>query len=236
MRRLLRYPAYIAAFVALSTLAGYVTFRAVSPGVTATAPDIRGMDVREAERAARGAGLSISVRGEKYDQSVPPGRVLSQEPAPGGPVKGGAELEAVVSKGPEVRLIPSAIGYKLEEAGRLFAQKGIAVSKVISVRSDTAEKDSVLAQRPAPEEWTGEAITLVVSAGPYDVTYFCPSFTGVLKEDAEALASELGLNVEFKGGGDLPGDLFRVTGQRPLPGDEIRAGDTVYLTIGGGDG
>jgi beta-lactam-binding protein with PASTA domain len=128
------------------------------------------------------------------------------------------------------------MGYRLEEATALFSEKGIAVSKVITVHSATAAKDTVIAQRPAPEEWTGEALTLVVSAGGYDVTYFCPAFTGMLKDEAVALAAELGLAVKFDKGGDLPGDLFSVTGQRPPPGEEMKAGDTVYLTAGGGDG
>jgi beta-lactam-binding protein with PASTA domain len=102
-------------------------------------------------------------------------------------------------------------------------------SKVIEVHSEEVPEGQVIAQRPAPEEWTGETITLIASAGPHDIIYYAPSFRGMSRDDALLLAAELGLEsrVRETGGGEY------VTFQRPEPGTELKAGSAVYLELGG---
>ncbi len=112
---------------------------------------------------------------------------------------------------------------------KLFTQKGLEIS-VVRVHSNTVEEDTILAQSPAPEEWNGQPITLLSSLGPYRVTYYCPSFVGLLRDDALMLARELGLNIELTEAGSGPS---AVDSQKPLPGETIAKGDTLYLQLKG---
>jgi serine/threonine-protein kinase len=198
--------------------------------MTVEVPDLIGRSLAEADRLLDKRGLYLKVEAEDYDLSIPKGHIISQNIPAGSHIKGQSEVKVVVSKGPKVYLIPSVIGNTLAEAKNLFLQKGLEISKVIYVHSDTVEKDRIIAQKPAPEEWTGGAVTLVVSKGPYNVIYYCPFFEGMLKEDALMLARELGLNVEIIG----PIDTGRIiVSQKPKPGTEIKIGSTIYLKLKG---
>jgi serine/threonine-protein kinase len=236
MKKPVRYSLYVLIFVIVSFTAGYITFSLFSAGLTVMVPDLTSLNLKDAEGDLGSIGLSLDVQSEDYDPNMPAGHVLSQNIEPGSLVRGHAEVSVVVSKGPEVRLIPSALGESLEDAKKLFLEKGIAVAQIIKVHSETEENGNIIAQRPAPEKWTGEEIKLVVSAGPYDVIYYCPSFQGMLKDDALLLAAELGINVELREKAGAEAGLEIVNEQKPPPGAEIKTGDTVYLKTGGSDG
>lgn len=229
MRWYIGIPFKTALFVLLCAVSTYASFQLLSKGITVKVPDIRGKSVQETEMILFEKGLTLKVDGERYDHSVPSGYVLEQDLPPGSHVRGQAELKVVISKGPEVRLIPSALGLQLDEARATFMEKDLMVGKVIRVHSAEKPRGIVLAQKPAPEEWSGEAITLIVSEGPYDIIYYCPFFLGMSKQDALMVAADLGLNVELKALWGSP----VVTRQEPEPGAEIQRGQTIRFTIGG---
>lgn len=230
MKRLLKIFSYLMIFVLLATGSAYVTYRVMITRMTVEVPDLMGMALAEADRALESKGLYLKVESEDHDISIPAGHVLRQDVLAGSKIKGMAEIKVVVSKGSAVRLIPGVVGNALDEASKLFTQKGLEV-KVIEVHSDTVEKGTVIAQWPAPEEWAGQGITLVASTGPYAKSYYCPSFMGLLKEDALMLARELGLNVELT---VADSGQTAVASQEPLPGNNISSGDTLYLQLKGG--
>lgn len=222
-------PVKLAFFVVVCVVSTFASYQFLSKGITVKVPEIKGKSLQEAEMITMEKGLLLKVGSERYDHSVPTGFVLDQDLPAGSHVRGQAELKVVLSKGPEVRLIPSSIGMGLKEAKASFLKKNLALGDVIRVHSDSVKKDVVIAQKPAPEEWSGENISLVVSDGPYDIIYYSPFFLGMNKRDALLIAAELGLNVELrdKGGSQV------VTRQSPDAGAEISKGATIRFTIGG---
>jgi beta-lactam-binding protein with PASTA domain len=229
MKKVLNIVALIAAFAVLATASTYVTYRLMITRMTVEVPDLTGMALNEADRALESRGLYLEVSGEDHDLQIPVGHVLSQDISAGEKVRGMAEIKVVVSKGPAVKLIPGVVGEKLGEALKLFTQKGLDV-RVVKVHSNTIEEDTVIAQWPAPEDWEGQNITVVASDGRYEVSYYCPSFLGLIKEDALMLARELGLNVELTETNDAE---VMVESQKPLPGEKIASGGTLYLELKG---
>lgn len=225
MKRLLRPLAYVAIFAALLAGSAFVTYRVMITRMTVEVPDLSGMDLTQADRALEARGLYLKVTGEENDISVPKGHIISQDIPPGTDIKGMGEIKVVVSKGPAVKKIPDVVGEGLDNALKQFTQKGLEV-KVVKVHSDTVEKGMVIAQSPAPEKWKGQSITLLASLGPYSVNYYCPSFIGLLRDDALMLARELGLNVELEAPRAEP---LVVGKQKPLPGEKISQGDILYL-------
>jgi beta-lactam-binding protein with PASTA domain len=232
MKWILRIAVFLVSFAVVGSLAGYVTFRVLGRDLTVEVPDLVGRSLEEARMSLESKGLTLAVQGEEYDLGTPAGHVLSQDVAPGTAVRGEGEVKVVLSKGPEVRLIPSVIGKTLEEAKKRFLAQGIEIKKVITVHSDTVPRDKIIAQRPAPEEWTGEPITLLASAGARRATYYMPFFKGMSKEDATLLAAELGLEAKVEGG---PFGTT-ISRQKPEPGVEVHRGDTVELEATGGFG
>lgn len=228
--RAARVPFYIVVFFALTALSAYVAFRVLSSGMEVEVPDLVGKSLNEADSMLESRSLYLKVRAEENDPAMPKGHVLSQDIEAGTSVRGQTEIKVVLSKGPEVHLIPSFIGEDLAEAEKLFQEKGLKVSKVIYVHSDSVAEGRIIAQKPAPEEWTGETITLLVSQGPGNSVYYCPSFQGMLKDDALMLVRELGLKAKLEESMD---SVRIVTGQSPEPGTEITAGSTVTLELKG---
>ncbi|MEJ2313557.1 MAG: PASTA domain-containing protein [Nitrospirota bacterium] len=224
MKRFIRPAVYIAVFAALLGGSAFLTYRVMITRMTVEVPDLTGMDLTQADRALEGRGLYLKVLGEENDAGIPKGHIISQDVPPGTDIKGMAEIKVLVSKGPAVTKIPDAVGEKLDDALKLFTREGLEV-KVVEVHSNTVEKGTVIAQSPIPEKWTGQGITLLASLGPYPVVYYCPSFIGLLKDDALMLARELGLNVEL----EAPEAASVVEEQKPLPGRQIASGDILYL-------
>ena len=86
------------------------------------------------------------------------------------------------------------------------------------MHSTSAEKDRVIAQKPAPGEKIAEKITLVVSSGNYEAIYYCPDFQGMIKQEAEQLAEKLNIKLNVTGAGET------VKSQKPKPGTQVKTG------------
>jgi serine/threonine-protein kinase len=229
MKWYISIPLKLALFMLISALATFVSFQFLSKGITVKVPELKGKSLQESEMIVFEKGIILKVSAEQYDHTVPTGFVLEQDLPAGSHVRGQAVLKVVLSKGPEVRLIPSSIGMPVEEARASFMEKNLVVGSEIKVHSDVIARGIVIAQQPAPEEWSGEHITLLVSEGPYDIIYYSPFFLGMNKRDALLIAADLGLNVKLK---ELSKSSV-ITRQEPEPGHEIKKGGTISFTIGG---
>ncbi|MBI5026140.1 MAG: PASTA domain-containing protein [Nitrospirae bacterium] len=122
--------------------------------------------------------------------------------------------------------MPAVEGEPLDKAELILSKAGLRTGRVSRVHSDTVGKDMVIAQRPQTGEPGGGMVSLLVSLGPYEVSYKCPSFTDRSLEDARALAQRLGLRLSEKGKGD------KILSQKPNAGSVIKKGATVEVTIG----
>jgi len=225
-----RLPFYALSFLAVACLSGVVTYFVMGMFIKVEVSDLKDRSLPEAVELLDNAGLSIEVEAEVHDLHVPAGHIIEQRTPPGTLVRGHSEVAVILSKGPEVRAIPSVVGLSMDKAGKMFLADGLDIVRFVRVHSDIVKKDIIIAQRPGPEEWTGEVITLVVSAGPRDVVYYCPSFRGMQREDAFLLANELGLRAVVS---VTDGDRM-VVSQKPEPGSVIKMGSSVSLTLGEG--
>lgn len=229
MKTYQRWLTYVAIAISVGLISGLVSFYVISKATKVEVPDLSGRSRTDAERMLDSLGLNLIVNEEVHDVYIPKNHIIEQDITPGTYVDNDTKVKVVVSQGPEVRLIPSFLGKKLDDAKALLAEKGLELNQIIMVHSDKVPKDVVIAQRPEPAEWTGETITLIASDGPRDVIYYCPEFTGMKKDDAMFLAHELDLVAVTVN----TGDSSVITEQDPKPGTEIKAGWVVTLKLGG---
>lgn len=227
LRKVFMVPLFILGFVLMGLFSGYLTFKIMSFSKTVEVPDLKGKTVIEANDILNKAGLYLKVEGEDYDPSVAPGRIVRQDVPSGNKVKVQRGIKVFLSKGPRIQYLPDLLGLSLPEAESVLVKSGLRVEKIIHVHSSTVGKDTVLSQRPHPEEAVKDALSLVISAGPYSILYYCPDFAGKSKEEASSLAEQLGLAVEFEGQGG------RVRTQKPAPETLVRTGDTIHLQMEG---
>jgi len=223
MSSFLKVPLMFAAFVILGLAFGYITFNILSFSRTVDVPQLTGFTMVEANEALSKAGLYLKIEGEDFDSTVPTGRILRQDVPAGNKVKEKRVIKVVVSKGPRVSSVPVIVNEKPGDAESVLVQKGLRIGRTIYVHSDTVEKDRIVAQRPGPDEKPEGPITVLVSLGPHELTYYCPDFLGKDIDAARELAAKLGLAAEIKGSGRT------VAGQKPKAGAIVNNGDKIYL-------
>lgn len=222
-RYFIRFPLYIFLFVLLGLIFGYFTFKVLSFSRTVEVPELHGKSLLEANKLLTENGLYLKIEGKDYDSTVPEGYIIRQGIPAGKKIKERRWIKVVISKGPRVRSVPLLVNKTLHDAELLLLQKGLKISKIISVHSSSIEKDLIIAQNPGPYEQVSDHITVIVSLGPYDKIYYCPDFRDMYLDRAKVLAMELNLKISVDGTG------VKVELQKPRPYQLIKSGDTIYL-------
>lgn len=225
--KIAKFSLYSLSFVLVVLLFAYITFKLLSFSRTVDVPDLSGKSLVEVNELLTQKGLNLKIEGEDYDSDVPAGHIIRQDLPFGSRVKEQRSIRVFVSKGPRVQSLPSVVGESLDKAESVLLQNGLRVAKVIRVHSNSAEKDRVIAQKPAPGEKITEKITLIVSSGHYEAIYSCPDFQGMIKQEAVQLAEKLEMKLNVAGAGET------VKSQKPKPGSQIKTGDAVYLMLEG---
>jgi beta-lactam-binding protein with PASTA domain len=225
INNLIKFPVYVLVFILLGLLFGYLTFKILSFSRTVEVPSLYGKSLLESNKLLTGKGLYLKIEGEDYDPVVSPGHVIRQDIPPGNKVKEKRGIKVIISKGPRVKSIPVLVNETLFNAESLLLQKGLKISKVIHVHSDTIDKDRIIAQRPGPNEQISDYLTVLVSLGHYDKNYFCPDFRDMSFEKAHEIIKKLNLKMEVRGEGEM------VETQKPEPGVLIKSGDTIRLKL-----
>jgi beta-lactam-binding protein with PASTA domain len=223
IKDLLRIPLFFAAFVLLGLTFGFITFKILSFSRTVDVPNLADLTLLEANETLNRAGLYLKIEGEDFDASVPTGRILRQDIPPGNKVKEKRAIKVVVSKGPRVYSVPLLVDHTVGDASDLLVQKGLRIGKIISVHSDYMEKGTIVAQKPEPDERLTDTITVLVSLGPHELTYYCPDFLNRNLEEAKETAEKIGLLIETRGSGSV------IRAQRPKAGTPVKSGDKIYF-------
>jgi eukaryotic-like serine/threonine-protein kinase len=131
-------------------------------------PDVRRRSLLAARFAIEEARLVVGEVREAYDTSVPPGVILSQDPAPGASLERGTAVYLRVNKGPETLILPDLIGRPLDDARRMLDELGVALRRVTQVpRSGIPPGQIVEMSPPAGTRIRhGDAVTVAIAAPP----------------------------------------------------------------------
>lgn len=195
-------------------------------------PDIVGLHEMEALRVLRDVDLVLKVDQRMFDNEVPAGYIISQDPLPGRMVKQYRDVLVRVSQGPEEVEMPSFLGMTLREAKVALTQAGFVEGESEEVYDPEARPGIVLEQRPEPGEIVakGTAVSLVLSKAAEP--FVLPDFRGQDFELVKQQLSSLGLPL----GNSWPeySTIYpagRVIEQNPAPGSLVEQGwpiDFVY--------
>jgi len=190
--------------------------------------DLTGGSLDEAKASLNSARMALGNITEAFDDKVPVGVVIAQDPAKGTEVRHGTPVALVVSKGPQPIPVPDVRGLAQDAAVKAIQDAGLkAVIAPETVNDKTVPKGSVVSQAPANGTLVkGETVTLTVSKGPRLVRV--PSFIGKQAAEAEKELKKLGFKVEFN---NILGGFFgSVRDQNPV-NTEAPEGSVVTLTV-----
>jgi eukaryotic-like serine/threonine-protein kinase len=192
--------------------------------------DVRGELLEEAEAALAAADLRLGSVTEAHDESVPPGAVISSDPAPREVIDEASEVDLVVSLGPRPREVPDLIGSTLSDAQSALRELGLEAEVAGREHSDRPA-GQIIATSPGSgsEVERGSTVRVTLSDGPAPVEV--PNVRGQLLAEAVETLEGLGLEVEVERRGGVgaffnPGRVFE---QDPGPGSELLPGETVLV-------
>lgn len=98
-------------------------------------PDLSGLSVEDAKKAAKAAHLKIDVTDSMYFPKLPKGTVFRQSPLPGNLVKKNRRILLTINSIEAKKVVmPSVIGYSLRQAKAELAVKNLHVGRLIYVK------------------------------------------------------------------------------------------------------
>ena len=191
-------------------------------------PKLRGSTEDEAQAAIQDRNLEFGTSVPTYHPTIPEGQVIGSNPKAGTPLKPGATVDILLSRGPRPIKVVDWTGKDADKAEAALGKQGFEVSRGEDYSDSVAEGD-VIQQTPRTGElFKGDEIELTVSQGPELV-----EVPGVRGQGVEAATNELedaGFEVEVQHHQDYLGFGW-VLQQSPGGGDMVRKGSTIVLTV-----
>ena len=166
--------------VIVAMVSALTAMRFAIHGQEVAVPPLVGLAPAEAERAAAGLGLQISIERQYYSPQIPEGRIMSQLPLPGTKVRRGWQVRVAQSLGKMRVTIPDVTGQSEHAAELNIRRRGLDVDSMAEVQAPGIPADQVLAQSPTAKETQVAApkISFLVSAAPEPPAFVMPSFVG----------------------------------------------------------
>jgi serine/threonine-protein kinase len=191
-------------------------------------PEVAGLSVVDASSALQQATLTSGPTREEWDETVPAGQVIGADPPTGRPLRPGAAVTLLVSKGREPINLVDWSGKDAQQAKVELTGRGLTVIISGEEFSATTPKGSVIAQTPKPGTLRrGDTVTFVVSKGPEMV--LVPKVSGQTENDARRALQAAGFEVRVQ---RLLGGLFGTAhSTSPGAGRQAPRGSTVTLRV-----
>jgi eukaryotic-like serine/threonine-protein kinase len=234
MKRVFKFFTTLTLIVFLGALAAFIVVRLTVTREGIVVPDLIGKDLVAALELSNKQGLSLKVADRAFSTSAPSNHIISQDPRPGSWLRPEAIIRVVVSKGMGELAIPAVHGVAWRDAKSTLERYGLRVGEIFRVHSDRVAHDSVIAQSPpaASKIMKGAAVALLVSDGPWSVSYIMPDLRGQPQSVANEMAASIGLRVEKVRYMDRPeARAGSVITQQPAAGQRVMAGQGVELVL-----
>ena len=208
----------------------------ISTGPTmVTVPEVVELTRAAAESAIVAADLAVGTVGTAHSDTVPLGRVISQDPEGGSSAASGTAVALVVSSGPAIVTVPEVVGLPQGAAESALQDLGLAVGTVDTGISESVPAGSVMSQDPeaGASVDAGSSVALVVSIGPSAVVV--PDVVGLAQAAAESAIVDAQLVIGTVG--TASSDAVpegHVISQQPAGGASVAPGVSVSLVISTG--
>ena len=234
MKRVFKLLTTLAVIITLGSLTAFIVVRLTVAREGVVVPDLVGKDLVAALEQSNKQGLSLKVADRAFSTSAPSNHIISQDPRPGSWLRPEAIIRVVVSKGMGELAIPAVHGAPWRDAKYTLERHGLRVGDLFRVHSDRVTRDTVIAQSPpaASKIAKGGTVALLVSDGPWPVSYVMPDLRGQPQYVANEIAASIGLRVERVRYIDRPeARAGSVVVQQPAAGQRVTGGQGVELVL-----
>ena len=222
----------------LGTSAYFALSNFVRSGVIPV-PDVIGLDLSHAEAGLTAAGLGVRrVEEDRYDEAVPAGHVLRQDPAAGSAVKENSGVVLHLSRGRQLVETPDLTGQVLQTAQVSLAASGLQLGKSRSVFAEFGAPGTVIRQSPAPGSRIAPSsqVDVMVGLANPGAAFVMPDLIDLPETPVRAFFETRGFGlgrVKYEPyEGAQAGIILR---QYPLPGHPLRQSDSIALVVAAQD-
>jgi eukaryotic-like serine/threonine-protein kinase len=182
---------YGALLVAVFVAAVWFGFERAIVGRSVTVPDLTAMTPEAAAASVRAVGLQLEEQSgrARFDDKVPRGRVLLQQPEGGSLAKPAQAVRVVLSLGAREIRVPELDGLAPRAAALKLSRESLALGAV-SWDREPAAPQGIVAQDPDAETPAakGEPVRVLMSRGAPDLRMVMPDFVG---KDAQTVRERL---------------------------------------------
>ncbi len=178
-------------------------YMAEGPGAWTSVPTgVVGAELSAAEQVLTQHGLSVGATTQVFDPAIPKGSVVDTDPGQGDPVRKNGAVDLQVSKGPDLRTVPTGLaGKPVADVVAALKQAGFTVPDPEGTYDDVVAKGNVISIRT--EDGAAEdgaqlpvdtTIIVTVSDGPAPVKV--PGVIGQEAAAAKQALEKVGLKVD----------------------------------------
>jgi beta-lactam-binding protein with PASTA domain len=197
MRRFFRYLVRVLVLIVVFMASLLTAMRFAIHGRQTTIPKIVGMTSGQAERVLADHGLVLEENDRFFSSDVPPGRVMSQAPAPGVQVRRGWHVRVAESMGPQRVVIPDLLGGSERAAEINIRRRGLEFGSMATATIPGAPGDQIVAQSPPANAVNVSApkISVLMAAPAGRNSFVMPDLAGRGEDDAVNEIVGAGLHV-----------------------------------------
>lgn len=222
------------AMIMAAGLSTWVVFTFLTSGGEVEVPDLRGKNVEAALEITSRLDLGMRIARSGFDESIPPGHIIHQDPRPGTRTKKSRVVRVVVSQGTRTVHVPNLSGLSTRRVELLLSQAGLKMGRVSRTHDPDRKAETVVAQSPAQDSFTsrGDEVDILVSEGQRPLIYYMEDLTGFPMEDVIATIRVWGLKpgrIKETESADLPSGT--VMAHEPSEGSAVTEGQTVHVTV-----
>ena len=186
------------AMLAVALLSAFIAMRLAIHGREVKVPNLAGLSLSDAGRAASSRGLRLNLENRFYSADMPPGHILAQYPAPGMTVRREWAVRVTESLGPQQVSIPNLVGGSERGASVNIRRLSLDLGTVAHIAAPR-EAGIVLAQTPnanaAGIDRPRVSLLLSQQEEPQAQCVVMPSLIGLTLAGAAARASAAGLHI-----------------------------------------
>ena len=197
MRRFFRWLLRALVLAVVFIASALTAMRFAIHGRQTTIPKVVGLTQTQAERVLADHGLVLDQGDRYFSSDIPPGRVMSQAPAPGVQVRRGWHVRVAESMGPQRVVIPDLIGDSERTAEINIRRRGLEMGSIASATIPGAPGDQIVAQSPPANAVNiSEPKISILMAAPEDrPSFVMPDLVGQSEDTAIDAIVNAGLRV-----------------------------------------
>lgn len=176
---------------------------------TVKVPKVIGMNFIEAKGVIENGGLEI-IQGEmKYDENIPIGQIMDQNPPADETVKYGRRIYVTICGGEQLSEVPNLKGKSIRDAKFTLEQRGLKLGETVKKNTNEFPADFVISQvvQPGSKLKKNSPIDLILSDGPTIGDLKVPNIIGKNLEEAKKIITDSKLKlgkITYQTNNELP--------------------------------